>query len=240
MTIDLKKFCWSGTSNFRLDLAEPFSDDRYTYASNGQIMIRVARRDDVTHTNATKTAVLSGYVADKIEKITFSPFPDVELPDVPPYVPTPCKTCKGTGRIYSVECRKCKGNGTIECPTCHGSDECEPCKGLGTVDRPAIAEDDPKDVADCDDCAGTGDSGDPDAHVLLFTRVGPYWLDRRYAVMLMALPGIEIDVDHAAWHVGPDGQVGYTRCEPVMFRFDGGVGAVLPLFGKPATAVEAA
>ncbi len=43
--IDLKPFC--GDNDIRYYLNEPFSEGEFTYATNGHILIRVPRRDDV-------------------------------------------------------------------------------------------------------------------------------------------------------------------------------------------------
>lgn len=242
---DLMPFCWpSDGDSFRADLAAPFSFGDYTYASDGRIMIRVPRiagtdvEPPAQHDLGSKVKTLEGYLR-RTEFAKFKPLPSVNLPPVPPYQPQPCKECAATGRIHSVSCTKCDGTGVVTCPTCDHDDDCDRCNGVGSRDRPAKPDDDPEHVSACDECEGTGDTGDPKTEPLIFTRVGPYWIDRKYVVLLQSLQGVEIDVANEAWHVGSGGaSIGNER--PVLFRFDGGVGAVMPLRGKPVAVREAA
>lgn len=238
MTIDLKSFCWpSDTDSYRADLAEPFSSDAYTYATDGRIMVRVERvagtevepKPDFDLGSKVKT--LEGYLS-RIDGAKFEPMPSVDIPPKPPYVPNPCTDCGATGKVHSIECYKCQGRGITICPTCDHEDDCERCNGAGCIDRPAKLDDNPEHIEVCDNCKGTGDLGDPNTDPIVFTRVGPYWIDRKYVVLMQTLPGLEIDMSNVGWHVSTSGaSIGHSA--PVLFRFDGGVGGIMPLLGKP-------
>lgn len=237
MEIDLKAFC--GDPYNRFDLSEPFSFGIHTYATDGKIFVRVARVDDVAvempphHVDIGSMAkTLDGYLS-KMASATFEPVGQVDLPPVPDYVPTPCKTCAATGRMHSIDCAKCGGTGDHTCPMCESVGDCDACDGNGTIERPATTEDNQDDVADCVDCDGTGDRGDPNDRPPIFTRVGPYFIDRKYVAILTTLPGVEIDTSRSEWHVGPTGKVLPNDGLPVLFRFNGGSGAVMPLRGGP-------
>lgn len=223
--IDLTAFCHPETS--RVALLAPFASGAYSYASDGCIMVRVPRREcDPEH--AKYAAVLDTYLAGPAGEM--APFPAVDLPPLSAYVPEPCATCAATGWMHTVECRACRGSGMTECPTCHHEDACDDCGGTGNVERPSTTEDDPDGRIECMDCDGTGDRGDKHAVPHVPTRVGPYSIDRRYVVVMQALPGIEIDLGREDWFVGAPHKYGVTVV-PVRFRFDGGEGAIVPLRG---------
>lgn len=236
--IDLTPFCSQDGSGLRADIVAPFSSEHYTYATDGRIAVRVAMvagtatEPPPQHDIGSKVKILEGYLS-RLDEAKFEPMPEVELPPIPPYVPVPCKACAATGRIHSVSCKDCHGAGQKTCPTCDHEDDCERCHGHGVIERPATTEDDPTNVSNCDECEGTGDIGDPTDQAIVFTRVGPYWIDRKYVVLMQSLPGIEIDVANAHWAIGPDGRsIGGFEC-PLLFQFAGGVGAVMPLRGGP-------
>lgn len=222
--INLKAFC--ADPDRRPELSEPFSAGEFTYASNGHVMVRVDRRDDCTDEpdGGKKVSVLVRYLS-RLDSVTFSPFPAVNLPPVPPHVPKPCNDCEATGRIHSVACGKCHGTGMHTCHACNHEDDCEECNGYGRIERPA-RPDDTLNVTECENCEGTGDCSRDDDR-LIYTRVGPYWIDRRYVVLMQSLPGIEIDLGHTAFY---DGASAWDE-PPILFRFDGGVGAIMPLRG---------
>lgn len=220
--INLKAFC--STDKGRQDLQEPFSAGDFTYASNGHVAVRVPRLSEYAEVmDHRKVKTIDSWFA---RDVTFSPFPAVVLPTVAPHVPKPCKDCNATGRIHSTSCSKCSGSGLHKCYACNNENDCEACDGYGYIERPATTEDDPKKVSDCGNCDGTGDCSTSDDR-LIFTRVGPYWIDRRYVVLIQTLPGLELDLGHAAYYDGA------TKWDdpPILFRFDGGVGAIMPLRG---------
>lgn len=111
--LDLSRFC---KPNSRRGLDAPFSRGEYTYATNGHIMVRVPRREDVPNRDD---------IAGKFEKL----FPAQPLVFVPikRAVPLPaiskkiCYDCAASKHEHNCPCRTC---------TC----ACETCNGTGLVD----------------------------------------------------------------------------------------------------------
>jgi hypothetical protein len=96
---DLQNFCCPGIPG----LSRPWSRDIYTFASNGHILIRVKRLDDIPdNPEAPKTFHL--WPKD------IPPF--IEIPDFPEPEFTPCVACNGTGRISCTGdvCEECDGD----------------------------------------------------------------------------------------------------------------------------------
>lgn len=111
--IDLRPFCYKG--ELRPVLRQPFSRGRWTYATDGGILIRVPRRDDVPEDP----------VAPHAERI-IDPIPlAAELQSLPSFdFPEPQK----------ITCPKCDGSGRKhECPDCNC--ECMRCDGKGFEEK---------------------------------------------------------------------------------------------------------
>lgn len=114
--IDLQKFC--STEPTRYYLHSPWSRGEFTYATNGTILARVPRRDDVAEQPRApdcETKILM--VLDFAQE--FAPVPEFSLPT------------EG-----SISCEDCYGRGTDhDCPGCQCV--CDWCNGLGaTSDDP--------------------------------------------------------------------------------------------------------
>ncbi len=172
--LDLSKYCERGESS-RPYLRQPFSHGDFTYATNGHIMVRIPRRDDVPPPDMPKAAETLEVRWDKPLEGHDTAIYTKTLPELPErgqYV-DPCPRCDGTGRGH-------------DCPDC----QCE-----------------------CHDCVGTG-FDDPDKGAEVLIGVGKFAV--KYIRMVAELPGIEI--------------MEYTqKGDPILFRFDGGIGAVMPL-----------
>lgn len=111
-SIDLQPFC-DNIGVGRDYLAKPFTRGDFTYATNGHIIIRVPRRDDV---GSIKRDVKTERTFEKLFAKTFVSSPDANLPDAE------------TER----ECEACDGEGCPNhCETCEC--ECEPCGGRGWI-----------------------------------------------------------------------------------------------------------
>jgi hypothetical protein len=96
-------------------------------------------------------------------------------------------------------------------------------------------------LRDCDDCGGTGRRHKcPDCHCACATcnatgkilgyasvNIGAAIFDVKYAVMLAALPGIEVPVDFDA-----------DYSTPMPFRFDGGDGLLMAMRYRAPTHLE--
>ena len=140
--IDLQVFCRSSDKSF----AVPFSNEFYTYATNGHIIVRVDRRQEMTGKQ------------DKVrpEAISFTPQHDGEWRQLPDYSAAPkkkCRVCDGRGKV--LVCPECGGEGEVvlsndwheyeaECKSCYGDGwlagieseklvVCERCAGSGEV-----------------------------------------------------------------------------------------------------------
>lgn len=109
--IDLKLFC--GDNDIRYYLNAPFSEGEFTYATNGHILIRVARRGDVAEVDDKSS------MKGKCEKLfADNPFvAAVPIPDIPPMVKADCHCCNGDGAHEY----KCSGAPPYECGECDGT-----------------------------------------------------------------------------------------------------------------------
>lgn len=109
--IDLKPFC--SENDIRYYLNAPFSEGEFSYASNGHILIRVPRRDDVPEVDEKST--MKGRV-DKL--LAENPFvAAVPIPDIPPPVEADCYCCNGDG----AHDYKCGGAPPYDCGECDGT-----------------------------------------------------------------------------------------------------------------------
>ena len=105
--IDLKPFCCD--NDIRYYLNEPFSKGEYTYATNGDIVVRVSRRDDVPEIEQ----------APNCEKI-FAEHPfvaAVSIPHAPPLIEGDCDCCNGEGTHE----RKCGNSAGYDCANCNAT-----------------------------------------------------------------------------------------------------------------------
>lgn len=93
-------------------------------------------------------------------------------------------------------------------------EHCEDCDGRGSE------HDCPDCQCDCQSCGGTGKQT---VRPRISTEIAGRVVNLRYALMVLALPGVEV----AAADKGP-----------LLFRFDGGVGVVMPIRGRYAEHVE--
>lgn len=172
--IDLQQFC--STEQFRLSLHEPFSHGEFTYASDGIVAVRVARRQEFEEAKDPKLPrELDKWLAPLVTsafKSSWIIFPT----DQETETREQCDSCEGRGKDH-------------DCPDC----DCT-----------------------CDDCGGRGtQSAVERISVDAFGRI----FRLKYLQQICQLPGIEID---------PSGEG--TR--PMLFRFDGGVGVLMPCSRK--------
>lgn len=171
--MDLKSFC--STDPLYTYLSEPFSFGDFTYATNGHVMIRVARVEGVREGvgDGAKRLDVAGVerVLNMSRGPSFVPLSGVSFPiDETPL--TDCAECGGNGhRGYDAD--DCE----INCTACHGAGE-------------------------------TGSSRSVSVFGIAFSI--------KYIEKILALPGAEISTQ----------PVDRT---PFCFRFDGGIGALMPL-----------
>lgn len=168
--INLKQFC--GFDPFRPYLHEPFTVGDFTYATNGHILVRVAKVDGAGPLKRDKPlnveAVLKWHWQTEID---FYPC-NLQIPKSDD--PGICPECDGRGKEH-------------DCPEC----ECE-----------------------CVRCDGTGKG-----HKKISAKVAGVDFDVFYLRQIASLPGLEI----SSTAIPGDNTV------PMMFRFNGGVGALMPL-----------
>lgn len=177
MGINLQQFC--GDDQFRSYLNKPFSHGKFTYATNGHIMVRVPRLPDVPE--QTKTGNWEGPFAS-LASAAFTPLAHKPLPNLPAPGIEDCGDCEGRGTDH-------------DCPEC---------------------------TCECDACEGIGKQG---GRVRISTRVRGGIYDFRYVAMLLALPNVEIAT------ATKDGV-------PLLFKFDGGFGALMPRTVKDIEHIE--
>jgi hypothetical protein len=177
-SIDLSPFI--GRDPFRPYLTAPFSVGEFTYATDGIVIVRVARLKNVDE--LPKDSVLKDpdkVVAGAAKAFYASP-PSYKLPPAPP-ADLDCETCAGRGKVHS-------------CPDC----DCI-----------------------CDVCSGSGKQA---SETKVSTEFDGVNFGLRYLRKVLALPGIEFSKPHFP--------------EQMFFRFDGGVGALMPLRSKYSQHVE--
>lgn len=196
--IDLMPFC----STERENLRTPWSAGDYTYATNGHIAIRVARRADVERESdiAVQAAMDKAAAA-----VRMAPLPAYQRPDL-----VLCETCRGFGCV--VTCPQCNGEGGAECCECGQDAECRDCRGKGSW--PARKSD--ENAVPCSTCSGKGRMVRHTYICVLPSGVG---INEKYVALIAALPGVEIDV----------GVTVESTQDGVRFSFDGGDGIVLPM-----------
>jgi hypothetical protein len=113
--INLEMFC----DPSRPELAQPFSIGAWTYASNGHVLVRVPRRDDVAERAAPDASRL--FPADA-PKPRYKPAPKFTIPERFEREEK-CWRCRGTGKRHGEHC-----------PTCQCED-CAQCSGTGKITR---------------------------------------------------------------------------------------------------------
>ena len=134
--IDLKKFCRK--SHYTETLTEPFSDDNYTYAADGSILIRVDKIPEIVESSPSinPKQILEENKIDGNEIWTDPPkFKIIEKN---------CTECDGTGKI--IVCKECNGTGSLEFSSDYNDYdvECKSCYNKkSTIDKK------------CEDCEGT-------------------------------------------------------------------------------------
>lgn len=176
--MDLTKYC--GNDPFRPYLNKPFSHGDFSYATNGHIMVRVPRRDDIPE--QTKEGNWNAPMG-ALEGATFAPVPHKPVPDIPAAKQVDCLSCDGRGREH-------------ECPRC----KCQ-----------------------CEECGGTGKNM---LHPKISTTLRGGTFDLRYVAMVLDLPNVELMTNKA------DAE------KPMLFKFDGGYGALMPMRGKHENHIE--
>jgi hypothetical protein len=204
--IDLNDFCQKDGSPA---IATPWTEGRWTYASNGHLLLRVERREEVPEKiEAPKVSGTS--LGEALEK---RPGMRVVVPELH-IRPVPCSKCKGTGKQYT--CPECGGEGEVTPSTeWNNYDEqtCLTCDGNGQLSKDHWLKLMPKRANpagdDCHNCDGTGKTC-----VDKPVKIGEALFTDSLLAMIAPLPHCEI---------GVIGRMAASR-----FRFDGGDGLIMP------------
>jgi hypothetical protein len=160
MSVNLEMFC----DPSRPAIGRPFSVGTWSYATNGAILVRVPRRDDV----AENPAAPNEHAARLCEIVKwprrYRPVPRLELSEPFEWEEElechwlKCGWFRGRGKVH--ECPDCK----CECPKCSGTGQCPHCHGTGKYTRK-----NPKQ-----------------------TRIGSATYTSKYLAWLQSLPDVEI------------------------------------------------
>lgn len=180
---------------------EPFTDGEYTFATNGHIIVRVPKLSEIT-AEAQFDMNRIKFDHDQITNWREVPQGNVEK--------KLCEDCKGAGRVHG--CKECGGNGELEFETDYSTYycSCDSCSGLGVCNPSGGAA----GSMLCDRCNGTG--YDKKGTPIDVGRPGGYCISSIYLEKIAALPGAMYS---------PFGEEG----DMFRFRFDGGLGAVMPM-----------
>lgn len=119
--LDLQQFCATEDEDARTYLSKPWSMGEFTYATNGHILIRVPRREDVPENPDNPIT------ADKVHRVARIEPTDVwrapTIVGLPPLVETECDRCDGIGK--ACHCASCD----CDCPECYGKGEISSDRG---------------------------------------------------------------------------------------------------------------
>jgi hypothetical protein len=115
MTKDgLTRFCSTDTEDFNKHA--PWSFGEHSYATNGHVIVRIPRLEDVPDAEDEWKKKSSKTLFDIPAPSEWFPLADIKLP-----------------KVKKVDCSECDGDGTVtheDCPDCSGH-KCEVCGGAG-------------------------------------------------------------------------------------------------------------
>lgn len=205
--IDLDQFCSLDSPN---SISTPWSEGDFTYASNGHLLVRIPRRDDIPEKigapSIQGTSLGAGFHKTPGEWIAV---PKLEI------IKEDCRYCKGRGKQYT--CPECDGEGEVGLHTDwsdYGEHTCETCGGNGQLSKDHWLRLMPRNSnpagEDCHACDGTGKKYDDGTDV----KVGGALFTDILLAQIATLPGCEIGV--------------VDKLSPAIFRFDGGDGLLMP------------
>lgn len=214
--LDLTPFCQHPGYGSRAYLVKPWSLGAWTYASNGHMAIRVPRREDVPENSEAPASIETVFA--RADEATYVPLPPIDIPK-PKYVR--CTVCKGQG--WGDECQTCDGTGEHTC-TCGQDHECGDCDGSGLHHWRKRDEIPEAERHYCAECGGRGHADD--RRDVIFTAHG-LALGASLLMPVLRLPGLS---GMAVPAEEPDPHYPERKLfkGPVLFRFDGGMAAILP------------
>lgn len=213
--IDLQSFC-ADPDDQRVYLTRPFSIGDYTLASNGHILIRIARQDGILppENMPEKVAMAALSQLEITHRKLGCETGILRLDDFNPES-LECDTCAGTGKIHC--CPECGGYGETGGTSELDNENCATCDGLGHVPSthiPALREKFPQAKPytpdRCPSCYGLGKCCADKKYQLGETTLGT-----QYLLLAKTLP------DATVYTFGPPP-------DPAMIIFDGGLGVLMP------------
>lgn len=210
--INLEKFALrdAGPTSRASSIGAPWSVGEWSVATNGHILVRVARRADIPEND--KAPDLSKPLAQAAHATDIAPIPNFTMPET-----KACRQCRGNKMM--TECPDCSGQGYRTCPTCDHDKDCDDCDGTGQV-RPQSGE--PQEW--CQECDGDGvDWKSPSGETRYVIIAKNTMIQLRYASWIMDLPRHKISLTHRE----PD------NGRSIPFTFDGGDGLLMPLRYSP-------
>lgn len=186
-------------SRHHSDMKTPMRYGTRVVATNGHILVMTTGTGEEYQDAPTRVAnVISEMENGNYSGVVY-PIADIDLPDA-----INCRLCGGKGHIYKVRCPDCDGEGEFyygrHWYTCHE------CDGEGKS-TPAEETDD-AEKEPCYHCDGSGED-------FQSVRVGDLHFQRRYLSLLKTLPDCFLE---------PGGTIN----DAARFRFDGGVGFLMP------------
>jgi len=206
--IDLTKFCDLGREHFK----EPWSYGEHSFATDGRIAVRTQRDQSVSGKELHRININS-----IIQEAESKPRHDWATPPLAIGNTYKCARCKGEGCVY--ECAECNGLGELTFQTSFNTYniECESCCGRGRMIRDAwlntfgAFHNLIKFKLECDMCCGTGVIAEYDR-----VKIHGCTFAGKYISLIGELPAAQISVS--------EDSIGIS-----LFRFDGGVGALMPI-----------
>ncbi|MDD2772728.1 MAG: hypothetical protein PHP45_03420 [Elusimicrobiales bacterium] len=203
--IDLQKFCLQDkTYTKHKTLGQPFVRGGHKYATSGHIVVRI-------ETNEPESPDYIGVPLGGLTSI-FVPLASVDSNSLKPWPISDgltqaqkCRRCSGTGKKDTETCPKCGGDCAIECSECGHDYKCPMCDGHGVISNELGAT--------CPDCRGAKN------------RIFP--ANQRVDIALIAGENFSlISKLPRAIYIPPK-----DAMAPLLFVFDGGEGAVMPMRG---------
>jgi hypothetical protein len=203
----LKQFCYKFGFN---GLNEPFNIGNYTYATDGALLIRIPKLEEITNelTNPSQLKILTAI--NFLENLTFN----IEISQLITIEQT-CSACNGLG--YYKNCPDCDASGNIEFESDSGiiyNVDCTMCDSTGYIDC------EEEDAQICENCNGK--------KVRMIIEDIPYdniLLNGKYLQILKTstLENVKFLSENDYKTVCID-----NMCPPVPFKFDGGFGILMP------------
>jgi hypothetical protein len=200
-TLDLTPFLATEADD-REYLRAPWRCTDGVVATNGHVLVCVAddggQYADAPNGMSESVARFRAYL-DEPDRV-WTDVASIHLPTIPV-----CSVCKGVGHTHYVDCDECDGKGEFK----NGSHtyECKECNGEGRIRTSRLS--DGAKQRPCYACDGSGQG-------FLIVKVNGVALQAKYLHRLKALPGCSIGTRPS------------QPLDTVVFRFDGGFGAIMP------------